>query len=309
MASEVQHLNVAGLAGPRIERRNALFRETPIETLERIALGTVWTLQPQRISGLPALARLCLTDLVAPRSELPDPNAPLNPGGLCGLVKQPSAPAIVRGYQHGLFTFAHYGPLKWVSLPERCVLFFNDFHIATNVRRFLKQGRYTVTFDRDFEGVIKGCAGRRPGRWHLTWITPRIMRLYAELFDAGYAHSIEVWNSRGELAGGSFGLAIGRAFFGESQFSGEAHTSKIAMAALTWHLAKWGFAFSDGKWATPTLRDMGFRSISRADFLTHVANAAHAPGRLGRWRTEADLATVGAWKPARPGDAGRPAAA
>jgi leucyl/phenylalanyl-tRNA--protein transferase len=131
----------------------------------------------------------------------------------------------------------------------------------------------------------------------VTWITPRIMRLYAELFDLGYAHSIEVWNREGELVGGSFGLAIGRAFFGESQFTIEPHTSKIAMAALTWHLAKWGFAFSDGKWETPTMRDMGFRMLPRGDFLKQTANAVHAPGQPGRWRMETDLPTIAAWKP------------
>jgi len=304
MAFEAQHLSIAGLAGPRAERRTMLFRETLPETIERMVLGTAWALQPTRIGGLPALGRLWLTDRLAPRHALPDPMRPLNAGGLCGLVKDPSAAALVRGYQHGLFTFAHIGPLKWVSLPERCILSFDDFHIPTNVRRFLKQGRYTVTFDRDFEGVIKACAARRPGRWHVTWITPRIMRLYAELFDAGYAHSIEVWNRDGELAGGSFGLAIGRVFFGESQFTREPHTSKIAMAALTWHLAKWGFAFSDGKWETPTLRDMGFRCIPRAEFLARVAGAVHRPGRMGRWRTETDLPTVAAWTPGPCGAAG-----
>jgi leucyl/phenylalanyl-tRNA--protein transferase len=208
---------------------------------------------------------------------------------------------VVQGYRHGLFTFAHYGPLKWVSLPERCVLFFDNFHIATNVRRFLRQNRYTVTFDRDFEGVIKACAERRPGRWHVTWITPRIMRIYSDLFDAGYAHSIEVWNQDGELVGGSFGLGIGRVFFGESQFTREAHTSKIAMAVLTWHLAKWGFAFSDGKWETPTMRDMGFRCIPRKEFLAQLGDAVAGPSRMGRWRTEADLATVASWKPSQAG--------
>jgi leucyl/phenylalanyl-tRNA--protein transferase len=186
-----------------------------------------------------------------------------------------------------------------MSLPERSVLSFDNFHIATNVRRFLRQNRYKVTFDRDFDGVIKACAGRHRGQWHLTWITPRIMRIYTDLFDAGYAHSIEVWNRDGELVGGSFGLAIGRAFFGESQFSVEAHTSKIAMAVLTWHLAHWGFAFSDGKWETPTLRDMGFRCIPRSEFLARLTGTVHAPGRMGRWRTETDLATIAAWRPDR----------
>jgi hypothetical protein len=72
------------------------------------------------------------------------------------------------------------------------------------------------------------------------------------------------------------------------------------MAALTWHLAKWGFAFSDGKWKTPTLCDMGFRCIPRAEFLARLAVTVHEPGRPGRWRTEADLPTVAAWTPEGP---------
>jgi leucyl/phenylalanyl-tRNA--protein transferase len=297
MAFETQRLNIAALAEPRNARRAALFRESLFETVERIALGTAWALRPRRIAGLPALGQLWLMDRIAPLAGLPDPNQPYNAGGLCGLVRNLSPRTVIEGYKRGLFTFAHYGPLKWVSLPERCVLSFDDFHIATNVRRFLRQGRYTVTFDRDFEGVIKGCAGRRRGQRHLTWITPRIMRLYAELFDAGYAHSIEVWNADGELVGGSFGLAIGGAFFGESQFSGEPHTSKIAMAVLVRHLAKWDFAFADGKWETPTLRDMGFRCIPRDEFLKRLPGAIAAPQRTGRWRVEDDLAAVAAWKP------------
>ena len=143
----------------------------------------------------------------------------------------------------------------------------------------MRQGRYTVTFDRDFEAVIAACAGTRQTRWHLTWITPRIMRAYAELFDAGHAHSFEVWNEKGELAGGGYGVAIGGAFATESQFSREPNTSKIGFTVLNWHLARWGFAFNDGKVMTPTCRDMGFREIARGEFLARLADAAQKPGR------------------------------
>jgi leucyl/phenylalanyl-tRNA--protein transferase len=181
-------------SGPATERRAALFRETPLETIERWALGTAWPLKPSRIGGLPALARLWLTDLITPRRELPDPEHTLNAAGLCGMVHELSVPTLVEAYTRGLFTFAHFGPLKWVSPPERCVLFFGEIHVGKTVRRALRQGRYRVTFDRDFECVIKACAGRRGGKWHVTWITPRAMRTYAELYDAGYVHSFEVWN-------------------------------------------------------------------------------------------------------------------
>ena len=82
--------------------------------------------------------------------------------------------------------------------------------------------------------------------------------------DAGHAHSFEVWNEKGELAGGGYGVAVGNSFVTESQFSAEPNTSKIGFTVLNWHLAQWGFAFNDGKMLTPTTQDMGFREIPRS---------------------------------------------
>jgi leucyl/phenylalanyl-tRNA--protein transferase len=213
------------------------------------------------------------------------------------MVHDLSVAMLVAAYERGLFTFAHVGPLKWVSPPERCVLFFDETHVSKSLRRHMRQGRYTVTFDRDFEGVIKACAGRRDGKWHVTWITPRIMRAYADMFDAGFVHSFEVWNEAGALVGGGYGVAIGRAFFTESQFSREPNTSKIGFTVLNWHLAKWGYRLNDGKFATPTILDMGFRPIRRQRFLSELATATRAGGKPGQWSVETDLPTVAAWQP------------
>ena len=150
----------------------------------------------------------------------------------------------------------------------------------------MRQGRYHVTFDQDFEGVIKACAGKREGRWHLTWITPRMMRAYAALYDAGYVHSFEVWNEAGELVGGGYGLAIGKIFFTESQFSREPNTSKLGFSVLNWHLAHWGYTLNDGKWETPTILDMGFRLIPRKEFLCRLNENAVQRGMEGRWTVE-----------------------
>jgi leucyl/phenylalanyl-tRNA--protein transferase len=285
------------MSAPAAERRAALFRETPLETIERWALGTAWPLKPSRIAGLPALAQLWLMDLIAPQRELPDPERTLNASGLCGMVHDLSTPTLVEAYKRGLFTFAHFGPLKWVSPDHRCVLFFDETHIGKTLRRALRQGRYQVTFDRDFERVIKACAGRRDGKWHVTWITPRIMHVYAELYDAGYVHSFEVWNESGALVGGGYGVALRRAFFTESQFSLERDTSKLGFAVLNWHLARWSFAFNDGKWPTSTILDMGFRTIPRPAFLRRLEAATAESGKSGCWKVEADLATVAAWQP------------
>jgi leucyl/phenylalanyl-tRNA--protein transferase len=282
---------MAGLSNPPhdvVERRAALFRETPFERLERWTLGTAWALHPKRIGNLPALARLWAKSLTHGHDGLPDPERTLNPAGLCGMVHDLTVPTLLQAYRDGLFTLAHYGPLKWYSPDERCVLFFDDLHIGKGLRRLMRQGRYTVTFDRDFEAVIKACAGRRCGKWHLTWITPRIMRAYAALFDAGHAHSFEVWNSDGALVGGGYGVAIGNVFFTESQFSHERDTSKFGFASLNRHLATWGFELNDGKWSTATLSDMGFRAIPRAEFRRRLAAATRGPGKPGRWEVEFD---------------------
>ena len=201
-------------------RREVLFRETPFEMMQRWILGTAWTLKPSRAIGLPALAQMWLADLAATDRRLPDPRQALNkPPGLCGIVHDLSVPTLVEAHRRGLFTFAHFGPLKWMSPPERCVLSFDDFHMSKRLRSRLRQSRFRVTFDRDFERVIKACAGRRNGKWHLTWITPQIMHAYCDLHDAGYAHSFEVWNADGALVGGGYGVAVGGAFTIESQFT------------------------------------------------------------------------------------------
>lgn len=279
-------------------RRDTLFRETPLDTIQRYALGTAWALQPSRIGYLPALGRRYFEDLFARSRELPDPTQGHGRAGLCGIARDVSPPVLIEGYRRGLYPFAHFGPLKWMSPAERCVLAFRDFHLSRRLRSRLRQQRHRVTFDRAFDRVIKACAGRRQRMLHLTWITPRIMRAYADLHDAGHAHSFEVWNAGGELVGGGYGVAVGGAFTIESQFTAESHCSKIGFAVLNWHLAHWGFALNDNKGATQNCVDMGFRVVPRAEFLGALAQAVRAPDRSGRWDVEAGLAEVAAWNPA-----------
>ncbi len=279
-------------------RRDALFRETPPERLRRLVLGCAWALKPERVSGLPNLFRLWLTDLVMPAQDLPHScDALANPAGLCGIVRDMAVPTLIEAYRRGLYPFAHIAPLKWWSPPERWVLFFDDFHLARRLRGYLRQGRYRVTFDRDFEGVMKACAAPRPGKWPLTWITPKLMRAYADLHDAGYAHSYEVWNPYGELVGGGYGVAVGRTFTLESRFARASNASKIGLAVLNWHLAHWGFAFIDNKVPNQNISEMGFRSMPRAEFALLLAQAAHAPSRVGRWRVETETRAVANWRP------------
>lgn len=298
MTFETERLRLPFAASGRAARRAALFRESVPQKFQRWGLGLAWSLMPQRIGGVPNVLRLCFDELLAPDYALPDPERAFDrPPGLAGIVHELSLPTLLAAYRRGLYPLAHVGPLKWWSPPRRSVLFFDDFHMSNNLRRLMRQRRYTVTFDRDFEGVVAGCAGRREGRWHLTWITPRIMRVYAEAFDAGHAHSFEVWDADGGLVAGGYGLAIGAAFSFESQFTHEPNASKVGMSVLNWHLANWGFRFNDGKLIGPLWRSVGFHEVPRGEFLARLAEAVQIPHRAGRWQVETDLDTVSTWEP------------
>jgi len=285
-------------AGTPTGRRDALFRESALDRVERWALGTAWALSPKRIAGVPGLAKLCFDELLAADYALPDPTRTLaNPPGLAGIVHDLTLTTLLAAYRRGLYPWAHIAPLKWWSPPLRSVLAFKDFHLSNNLRRLMRKNDYTVTFDRDFESVIVACAGRRKGRWHVTWISPRIMRAYAAAFDARHVHTYEVWNKVGDLVAGGYGLVTGGVFSGESQFAHEPNASKVGLAVLNWHLAKWGFKFFDGKLMGPLWASLGCRDIPRQEFLGRLAEAVCLPGRVCRWQVETDLETVSQWQP------------
>jgi len=291
-------LDRAAMVPPGIvDRRAVLFRKSPFELAEHWVLGILWPLRPSRIGALPGLWSVWLHDLAAHSHGLPDPEAmPDNPPGLAGIVHDLSPKTLLAAYRRGIYPFGHVGPLKWWSPRQRWIMPLDEFRITRRSR--LRETRHTVTFDRDFEGVIAGCARRRAGHWHLTWITPCIMRAYAEAFDAGHVHSVEVWNEAGQLVGGLYGLAIGGAFVLESLFSLEAGASRFGLLALSWHLAQWNYSFVDAK-ITSTWKEMGFREIARGEYRSRLAQVAENPGRVGRWQVEADLPTIADWRPSQ----------
>lgn len=278
-----------------IARREALFRESPRDVAERIALGILWAAKPERLGRLPNLARVWLRDSFG-GGDFPDPRL-AGPGGVAGIAKDLSVETLLEAYKRTFYPWAHVGKFKWLSTDERCVLFFNELHIAKRLRRQMRQNEYCVTFDSDFEGVMKACAERRPGRPHLTWLRPKLMHGFANLYDAGHAHSFEVWNKDGALVGGGYGIAVNGVFFTESQFSRESNTSKMGFTLFNWHLAKWGFQLNDGKDPTPTINEMNFRMIPRAELQAMLDRGNMEMCRPGRWQCETDLKSIAEWQP------------
>lgn len=287
----------ANSARDKAARRAALFRESTSERLQRAAFGSLRAMQPKRIGSVALTSRFILRDLLG-GAGLPDPlGAPKTHDGLCGIARDLSVNTLLEAHARGLHPASHAGPVKWWSPPERCVLFFDEFHMSKRLRSRLRQARHTVTFDRDFEAVITACAERRPGKWPVTWITPKLMHAYAALHDAGFVHSFEVWSKDNELVGGGYGVAIGGIFIIESQFAREDNASKIGFSVLNWHLAHWGFVLNDNKNPARHVLEMGFRVIPREDYLTRLAGIVSKPSRTGPWHVEADLRVVAAWQP------------
>ena len=291
--SERHDRAVPGGSAERVHSHEALG-----DRMRRWALGMAWAARPPRTRDVPAV----LYVLARHYAGLgPDPAVPPNPedalgDGIAGICPDLAVDTLVGGYSRGLFPFCHVGPHKWWSPRQRMVLFFENFDMEKNLRRRLRNRHFDVSFDRDFEGVMRGCAELRAGRLPLTWITPKVIDAYCALFEAGYAHSVEVWDKDGTLAGGAYGVSIGGAFFTESQFNRTRDAAKVGFATLNCHLQHWGFAFNDGKRHTPHLARIGFELIPRSRFCALVAEAVQRPAPPAPWSVDESL-DVGNWDP------------
>ena len=171
------------------------------------------------------------------------------------------------------------------------VLSIENFHIEPAVRRRLARKDFRVTFDQDFAAVVQACAAARAGR-----MGEDIIAAFISAFDAGLAHSVEICDRSGALAGGIFGLAIGRVFFTEGHFARARDASKVGFTALNCHLQRWGYLLNDGKHLSGRLCQLGFLPIERATFNALLAMACTRTGQDGRWAVDQTL-NLAAWNP------------
>ena len=288
------------LSLPRLRSRSAGREASWWQSLQRFVLGVLWSLKPPRLYGAPATLAMVAkhyAGLGPKRNGLPDADRALSfPDGLAGICAEMSVPILRAAYAKGLYPFAHVGPQKWWAPKERMALFIEDFHIEKTLRRRLRLKDFRVTFDQDFDAVIRACAAPRPGRLHLTWIRPDIIEAFTRAFDAGLAHSFEVWDRAGNLVGGGYGLAVGRVFFTESQFSRQRDASKVGFTVLNCHLQRWGYVLNDGKKLSGHLSQLGFKLVAKGAFNALLAEACREAGRDGRWTVDEAL-DVASWDP------------
>jgi leucyl/phenylalanyl-tRNA--protein transferase len=202
--------------------------------------------------------------------------------GLLAVGGDLSPRRLLCAYGRGIFPWYGPGePILWWSPAPRFVLFPGEFHRGATLRKILSRGDFLFTRDRAFLEVIDGCARPRPGQPG-TWITRDMRDAYVELHRLGYAHSLEAWRD-GSLAGGIYGLSLGRCFFAESMFHYESDASKAALSALAELLAGWDFSFIDCQLPTPHLAAWGGRSIPRRRYLQLLRSALRSRTLRGDW--------------------------
>jgi len=205
------------------------------------------------------------------------------PNGLLAGGGDLSPQRLLAAYRRGIFPWYSPGePILWWSPDPRMVLFPGALRITRSLAKTLRNADYRVTLDSAFAQVIAACAAvPRPGQ-NGTWITTEMQQAYIRLHALGYAHSIETWRG-GQLVGGLYGVAIGRAFCGESMFSHVTDASKIALAHLCRFLAERGFGIIDCQMETAHLTSLGARPIPRDDYLARLAALVEQGDGPGRW--------------------------
>ncbi|MBA3006262.1 MAG: leucyl/phenylalanyl-tRNA--protein transferase [Proteobacteria bacterium] len=219
-----------------------------------------------------------LTDeIIFPQPSLADKN------GLLAIGGDLHPDRLVAAYRSGIFPWFSPGdPLLWWFVDPRLVIFLTEFKISRRLARDIKQGRFRVTYDRAFARVIASCAQIRQEEGEGTWISGQMQNAYCRLHELGYAHSVECW--QGDiLAGGLYGIALDRIFFGESMFTRVSNGSKVALAALVSRLNKMNFHLIDCQMTTHHLLSFGAREISGTEFLDQLKLSIQTTVPGGKW--------------------------
>ncbi len=211
----------------------------------------------------------------------------ISPNGLLAAGGDLSTARLLDAYQHGIFPWYNEGePILWWSPNPRTVFIPDQFKVSTSLGKVLRKHQYEVVFNRNFEQIMRCCAAPREGA-NGTWISEDIIAAYCELHRIGHAHSVEVYK-QGELAGGVYGVAIGKMFYGESMFSNLSNGSKIALAHLAKQLARWQFGMIDCQMSTPHLTSLGAQEIPRSKFIERLQELVHYEPHT-HWQFDTDL--------------------
>jgi len=224
---------------------------------------------------------------VIPYLRPQDPFPPVSralrsPNGLLAAGADLSPERLLDAYSRGIFPWFSEGePILWWSPHPRMVLFPGELKVSRSLRRTVARATFETRFDTAFEEVMRECAAPRDGQAG-TWIVPEMVAAYTRLHERGFAHSVESWKD-GRLAGGLYGILLGRVFFGESMFSRESDASKAALVKLVERLRSLEVRVIDCQQATRHLASLGAREIPRREFAQLLAESIQYPPTGSRW--------------------------
>jgi leucyl/phenylalanyl-tRNA--protein transferase len=212
--------------------------------------------------------------------------------GLLAVGGDLSPERLLLAYRSGIFPwYDERLPILWHSPDPRCVLPLDRLHVGRTLRRVIAKGTYEVRFDSAFERVIRACQKTPRQGQDGTWITEAMVRAYVTLHRIGYAHSVEAWLA-GDLAGGLYGVSIGRMFFGESMFAWHPNASKVALVRLAERVLGWEFPIIDAQVPTPHTLSMGAEEWPRAKFIDVLRRELEYPTRKGSWDGDPELVST-----------------
>ena len=220
--------------------------------------------------------------LLSDTIEFPTPHL-ASEDGLLAVGGDLSQERLLLAYRMGIFPwFSNNEPILWWSPDPRLVLYPHEIKISKTLRKIIKKDVFSVTMDIAFNEVINQCAQVRLKKNQGTWIVKDMIDAYCNLHESGFAHSVEVWQG-GDLAGGLYGVSLGKCFFGESMFTRVSNASNIGLVKLLEHLKKLSFDMIDCQVATEHLTRFGARQIPRIRFLNQLEKSLKAPTIKGKW--------------------------
>lgn len=210
------------------------------------------------------------------------------PNGLLAAGGDLHAWRLLDAYQRGIFPWYESGqPILWWSPDPRLVLKPDQLRVSRSLRKLIKRRRYSLTMDSNFTAVIQSCAESRRGDSG-TWITDDMQSAFLDLHARGVAHSVEVW-SGSSLVGGLYGIAMGQVFFGESMFSKEDNTSKLALVYLVKQLQRWNYQLIDCQVSSEHLCSLGATEMNRKQFTLELKKLTNSPASSNNWQFDDDL--------------------
>lgn len=177
---------------------------------------------------------------------------------------------LLNAYANGVFPMGdESGRIRWYSANPRGIMPLHAFHVPQTLRQIVRQGRFEIRINYDFEAAMRACMQARIER---TWINDELISAYVRLHELGHAHSVEAWRN-GELAGGLYGVSLGAAFFGESMFHRQRDASKVALVALVDRLREREFELLDTQTCSDHLKRFGGREIDEEEYLRRLHKA------------------------------------